>query len=59
VIRLAPPLTITESEIDWAFERIAKVIARMQKSWRDCGLSCRTQRRRALLYPRLLGFRDL
>jgi len=32
VIRLAPPLTITESEIDWAFERIAKVIARMQKS---------------------------
>ena len=26
VIRLAPPLTITKSEIDWAFERIAKVL---------------------------------
>jgi ornithine--oxo-acid transaminase len=26
VIRLAPPLTITQSEIDWAFERIAKVL---------------------------------
>lgn len=26
VIRLAPPLTITRSEIDWAFERIAAVI---------------------------------
>jgi ornithine--oxo-acid transaminase len=32
VIRLAPPLTITQSEIDWAFERVAKVMARMQKN---------------------------
>jgi ornithine--oxo-acid transaminase len=31
VIRLAPPLTITQSEIDWAFERIAAVMIRMQK----------------------------
>jgi ornithine--oxo-acid transaminase len=31
VIRLAPPLTITKSEIDWAFERISAVIVRMQK----------------------------
>jgi ornithine--oxo-acid transaminase len=30
VIRLAPPLTITRSEIDWAFERISAVIERMQ-----------------------------
>jgi len=30
VIRLAPPLTITKSEIDWAFERISAVIERMQ-----------------------------
>jgi len=28
VIRLAPPLTITKSEVDWAFERIAMVIER-------------------------------
>jgi ornithine--oxo-acid transaminase len=27
VIRIAPPLVITESEIDWALERIAKVLA--------------------------------
>jgi ornithine--oxo-acid transaminase len=26
VIRIAPPLTITSEEIDWAFERIRKVI---------------------------------
>jgi ornithine--oxo-acid transaminase len=26
VIRIAPPLTITREEIDWAFERIKKVI---------------------------------
>jgi ornithine--oxo-acid transaminase len=26
VIRIAPPLTITREEIDWAFERIRKVI---------------------------------
>jgi ornithine--oxo-acid transaminase len=32
VIRLAPPLTITQSEIDWALERIAGVMTRMQKS---------------------------
>ena len=32
VIRLAPPLTITQSEIDWAFERIALVMTRMQKN---------------------------
>jgi ornithine--oxo-acid transaminase len=31
VIRLAPPLTITRSEIDWAFARIAEVIGQMQK----------------------------
>lgn len=30
VIRLAPPLVITKPEIDWAFERIAAVIGRMQ-----------------------------
>ena len=29
VIRLAPPLIITKSEIDWAFERIAAVIERI------------------------------
>jgi ornithine--oxo-acid transaminase len=32
VIRLAPPLTITRSEIDWAFERISAVIGRMPKN---------------------------
>jgi ornithine--oxo-acid transaminase len=32
VIRLAPPLTITRSEIDWAFERIAGVMSRVQKN---------------------------
>ena len=26
VIRLAPPLVITEKEIDWAFSRIKKVL---------------------------------
>jgi ornithine--oxo-acid transaminase len=26
VIRIAPPLTITSEEIDWAFDRIRKVI---------------------------------
>jgi len=26
VIRIAPPLVITRKEIDWAFERIRKVI---------------------------------
>jgi ornithine--oxo-acid transaminase len=26
VIRLAPPLTITRAEVDWAFERIAAVL---------------------------------
>jgi ornithine--oxo-acid transaminase len=30
VIRLAPPLVITKAEIDWAFDRIAAVINRMQ-----------------------------
>ena len=29
VIRLAPPLVITKSEIDWAFDRISAVISRM------------------------------
>lgn len=29
VIRLAPPLVITQEQIDWAVERIAKVIARL------------------------------
>lgn len=29
VIRLAPPLIITRDEIDWAFERIAKVIEKL------------------------------
>jgi ornithine--oxo-acid transaminase len=28
VVRIAPPLTITRAEIDWAFERIRKVIER-------------------------------
>jgi ornithine--oxo-acid transaminase len=28
VIRLAPPLTITEEEADWALERIERVLAR-------------------------------
>jgi len=28
VIRIAPPLTITQEEIDWAFERIRRVIER-------------------------------
>ena len=32
VIRLAPPLTITQSEIDWAFERISGVMTHMQKN---------------------------
>ena len=27
VLRIAPPLTITQSEIDWALERLAKVLA--------------------------------
>lgn len=29
VIRIAPPLVITREEIDWAFERIAKVMERL------------------------------
>lgn len=29
VIRIAPPLTITREELDWAFERIAKVVAKL------------------------------
>jgi len=29
VIRLAPPLTITRDELDWAFERIAGVVERL------------------------------
>jgi len=28
VIRIAPPLVIGRQEIDWAFERIAKVVQR-------------------------------
>jgi ornithine--oxo-acid transaminase len=28
VIRFAPPLVITKEEIDWAVERIAKVLAK-------------------------------
>jgi acetylornithine/succinyldiaminopimelate/putrescine aminotransferase len=28
VIRIAPPLTITSDEIDWAFDRIRKVLER-------------------------------
>jgi len=31
VVRLAPPLTITRSEIDWALERISAVLAEMDK----------------------------
>jgi len=27
IIRLAPPLVITKSEIDWAIERIAEVLS--------------------------------
>jgi acetylornithine/succinyldiaminopimelate/putrescine aminotransferase len=26
VIRIAPPLVITRDEVDWAFERIARVL---------------------------------
>jgi acetylornithine/succinyldiaminopimelate/putrescine aminotransferase len=26
VIRIAPPLVITREEVDWAFERIARVL---------------------------------
>jgi ornithine--oxo-acid transaminase len=33
VIRLAPPLIITREELDWAFERIAKV---MEKCGKNC-----------------------
>ena len=29
VIRLAPPLVITRGEIDWALERIARVIEKL------------------------------
>ena len=29
VIRIAPPLVITREQIDWAFERIAKVLERL------------------------------
>jgi len=29
VIRIAPPLTISRDEIDWAFSRIRKVIERI------------------------------
>ncbi len=32
VIRLAPPLVITRDEIDWAFERIAKVMEQLGKT---------------------------
>ncbi|MGB9408296.1 MAG: ornithine--oxo-acid transaminase [Terracidiphilus sp.] len=32
VIRIAPPLIITREEIDWAFERIAKVIEKLGKN---------------------------
>jgi len=32
VIRLAPPLVITQDELDWAVERIAKVIAKLGNS---------------------------
>jgi ornithine--oxo-acid transaminase len=31
VVRLAPPLTITRSEIDWALERFSAVLAEMDK----------------------------
>jgi ornithine--oxo-acid transaminase len=29
VIRLAPPLIVTREELDWAFERIKKVVERL------------------------------
>ncbi len=29
-IRFAPPLVITKEEVDWALERIAKVLAEKQ-----------------------------
>jgi len=32
VIRIAPPLIITREEVDWAFERIAKVIEKLGKN---------------------------
>jgi len=31
VVRLAPPLTITRSEIDWALERFSTVLAEMDE----------------------------
>jgi len=31
VVRLAPPLTITRSEIDWALERITAVLTEMDE----------------------------
>jgi ornithine--oxo-acid transaminase len=31
VVRLAPPLTITRSEIDWALERITAVLSEMDE----------------------------
>jgi len=31
VLRIAPPLTITREEIDWAFERISKVIEKVKE----------------------------
>ena len=30
MIRIAPPLVITREEIDWAFERIKKVVEEAQ-----------------------------
>ena len=32
VIRIAPPLVITRAEIDWAFERIQRVVVRFTRS---------------------------
>ena len=32
VVRLAPPLTISRSEIDWAMERISEVLREMDKT---------------------------
>ena len=29
VIRLAPPLVVTREELDWAFERIQRVVERL------------------------------
>jgi ornithine--oxo-acid transaminase len=33
VLRISPPLVITRNEIDWAFERISRVIENLSVRW--------------------------